>query len=312
MAIQNRRGLYVNLDISKLLPGEFSFSTDKKVIHACFAAGYVKQLATYEDMVDNINKAVDQVKIDFTAGLTDAIDNANQWVDNNTDAVNAKITEVNEIIEEANAAVLATNQSKTDADEAAERANTAAETAEGIIIGTNVILRTEKGQPDGVASLDSDGKVPESLLPLDAIFPDNIVLMGGAEEDIESEIPKDADLLGGHNAAYFEALVTAVSNRVTANLNSIILTNNNLGTFIKYKNINVSVSAMAPNATGYITYSIPSGYAPLSVKCNNSVWFLMSLSYEGYLFYKNVDSVSKTETAEFTIFFVKLSLLTSA
>lgn len=67
---------------------------------------------------------------------------------------------------------------------ATERANVAAEACEGIIEGTGLIPSTEKGLPNGVATLDTDGKVPLEQLPDD--------ISGG-----------DADTLGGHGVDYF-------------------------------------------------------------------------------------------------------------
>ena len=66
MAIQNRRGAYENLDTQSLLPGELAVvlsgdpnAADGKAVYICFAAGDVKRLATYEDMVDAIADAVE-------------------------------------------------------------------------------------------------------------------------------------------------------------------------------------------------------------------------------------------------------------
>ena len=61
MAIQSRRGQYGDFDPSKLLPGEWAGvlsgdpnAKDGKSIYYAFAAGNVKRMATYEDMVENI------------------------------------------------------------------------------------------------------------------------------------------------------------------------------------------------------------------------------------------------------------------
>lgn len=81
---------------------------------------------------------------------------------------------------------------------------------------------------------------------------------------------------------------------------------------IKHKDVSVSMVGLAPNAVGFTTFSIPSGYVPLSVKCTSHLWYLSSLSLDGYFFYKNIDGVSKTETAIFRVYFIKSSLSTPA
>jgi len=91
--------------------------------------------------------------------------------------------------------------------------------------------------------------------------------------------------------------------------NAIEALNDNLAGLIKYKDISVSVSGLASNANGYTTYTIPAGYIPLSVKCTSHLWYLVSLSYDTYLFYKNIDGVSKTETVTFRVYFIKSSLI---
>lgn len=48
---------------------------------------------------------------------------------------------------------------------AVDRANTAAQKCEDIVIGTGIIMQSEKGAASGVASLDETGKVPVKQLP---------------------------------------------------------------------------------------------------------------------------------------------------
>lgn len=85
MAIQMRRGAYVNFNPAKLMPGEWavvvsgdSGAKDGKAAYICFAAGDVKRVATYEDMVDNVHDAVDQNNGAIIKEITDAADNASQ------------------------------------------------------------------------------------------------------------------------------------------------------------------------------------------------------------------------------------------
>lgn len=54
---------------------------------------------------------------------------------------------------------------KSASETATQRANKAAEEAEGIVEGTGLVMSTEKGAPDGVATLDGSGKLPEAQHP---------------------------------------------------------------------------------------------------------------------------------------------------
>lgn len=87
MAIQNRRGSYEKLDKTKLLPGEHvtvlqndPFCKDGRSVYICFRAGDTKRMATYEDMVENIENATDEVGAAFTeavrAATKEALDKA--------------------------------------------------------------------------------------------------------------------------------------------------------------------------------------------------------------------------------------------
>ena len=85
MAIQMRRGAYVNFNPAKLMPGEWavvvsgdSNAKDGKAAYICFAAGDVKRVATYEDMVDNVHDAVDQNNGAIIKQITDAANKASQ------------------------------------------------------------------------------------------------------------------------------------------------------------------------------------------------------------------------------------------
>lgn len=84
MAIQNRRGPYNKLDTRKLLPGEYAivmqndpFCLDGKAVYICFTAGNTKRMATYEDMVENIDEATEEVQLQFTEDVRKAADSAN-------------------------------------------------------------------------------------------------------------------------------------------------------------------------------------------------------------------------------------------
>lgn len=50
MAIQNRRGLKVDFDPNKMLPGEFAYALDTAELYYCYGTGNVKKLATVDDL----------------------------------------------------------------------------------------------------------------------------------------------------------------------------------------------------------------------------------------------------------------------
>lgn len=118
MAIQTRRGIYDDFDPAKMLPGELATVTygdpganDGRSVYACFAAGDVKRMATYEDMQENISQATQDIQEDFTAQLTQKISQAD-----------TAISQAQTAISEANTAAQGANEAKQEALEAAEAA----------------------------------------------------------------------------------------------------------------------------------------------------------------------------------------------
>lgn len=110
MAIQMRRGAYVNFNPAKLMPGEWavvvsgdSNAKDGKAAYICFAAGDVKRIATYEDMVDNVHDAVDQNNGAIIKEITDAANKASQQATGEASRANAA---ANQAIEIANSVAL--------------------------------------------------------------------------------------------------------------------------------------------------------------------------------------------------------------
>ncbi|MCI6467442.1 MAG: hypothetical protein MSA90_18510 [Faecalicatena sp.] len=84
MAIQNRRGPFQKLDTSKLLPGEWAIvlqddpcCKDGKAAYLCFKAGDTKRISTYEDMVESIENATEDIQAVLTAAIQEAIENTN-------------------------------------------------------------------------------------------------------------------------------------------------------------------------------------------------------------------------------------------
>lgn len=124
MAIQTRRGIYDDFDPAKMLPGELATVTsgdpgadDGRSVYACFAAGDVKRMATYEDMQENISQATQDIQEDFTAQLTQ------------------KISQADTAISQAQTATSAANIAAQGADEAKQEALDAAEEAKSYVLG---------------------------------------------------------------------------------------------------------------------------------------------------------------------------------
>ena len=124
MAIQTRRGSYDDFDPAKMLPGELATVTsgdpganDGRSVYACFAAGDVKRMATYEDMQENISQATQDIQEDFTAQLAQ------------------KISQADTAISQAQTATSAANIAAQGANEAKQEALEAAEAAESYVLG---------------------------------------------------------------------------------------------------------------------------------------------------------------------------------
>lgn len=52
MAIQNRRGNFIDFDPYKMLPGEFAYALDTEELYYCISPGNVKRCATKEEVVE--------------------------------------------------------------------------------------------------------------------------------------------------------------------------------------------------------------------------------------------------------------------
>lgn len=72
---------------------------------------------------------------------------------------NTAIKNCENVTQEAISATNRANEATNNANTAANRANEAADKCDGIIDKTGVVLKTDKGQPNGVAELDSNAKI---------------------------------------------------------------------------------------------------------------------------------------------------------
>lgn len=120
MAIQMRRGAYLDFDPSRMLPGEIAVvlsgddTTDTgKGIYICFSAGDVQRLSTYEEIVREVN---------------DALADAPEMAEMVTNAVNAALIahpEWTTTVQDGAVTVAKLNSNVTTFTEASSRANIA-------------------------------------------------------------------------------------------------------------------------------------------------------------------------------------------
>ena len=142
MAICVRRGNYADFHPDKLNAGEWAVvlaqdphCRDGKAVYICFSAGNTKRMATYEDMLENIESSVGQV---IAEKIGAACDEAIQACETATTDANTARAETEAATSSANAAIQAANTAISDAEGAAQRAIAAAEACEGIIDNTRL------------------------------------------------------------------------------------------------------------------------------------------------------------------------------
>lgn len=159
MAIQNRRGTYDKFDPQKMLPGEWAVvisgdanALDGRTVYMCFAAGDVKRMATYEDMVDNIQSASGEV---IAEQIQTAIGKTIQDCQSAINAANTAKRGAESAAETAANAASTANTAKVNAETAAQRANDAADQAEAVAGGEitpRTVVFTQAAQRENVMS----------------------------------------------------------------------------------------------------------------------------------------------------------------
>jgi uncharacterized protein YukE len=156
-----------------------------------------KRESDFKKTVDDCNSRIDETISDCNTNINNTIADCNSKINETISNCN---TNVNEAIEKCNEATNnsisatrntiastekcneATNDAKNtastlntlknncetvtkNANEAATKANEAAELCKSVVDQTGVVLQTEKGVANGVATLDENTKIPESQLP---------------------------------------------------------------------------------------------------------------------------------------------------
>lgn len=132
MAIQMRRGKYSAFLPSKMKPGEWAVvqgedpgTSDGLSVYMAFAAGVVKRMATYTDMLDDVRTAIDSSIGGIKATLTAKVEATNTSI---TEAEKGRVAA--EATRASNEATRVSNESKRVTAEAARVTETAAAIAD--------------------------------------------------------------------------------------------------------------------------------------------------------------------------------------
>ncbi|MSS13777.1 hypothetical protein [Porcincola intestinalis] len=83
MAIQMRRGDYADFDPTKMVAGELAVVTSGdpnsdtgRSLYVCFEPGVVKRVTDYEDLIDQVNAATQEIQQRFTSSVEQSARNA--------------------------------------------------------------------------------------------------------------------------------------------------------------------------------------------------------------------------------------------
>ena len=98
MAIQNRRGLKKDFDLTKMLPGEWAVTidpeTENQMVYMCFSPGVVKRMGTYEDFKNQVDEATWEIKEEYLAAVESASSEAITKITEGVASVEASAAEI--------------------------------------------------------------------------------------------------------------------------------------------------------------------------------------------------------------------------
>lgn len=178
MAITMRHGPYSKFDPQKLHTAEPAVVTegdphasDGKAIYQCFSPGDVKRMATYEDMVDQIDEAGGEA---IDNHIEEKVGAALKACENATKAAQDAKTNADKAISDANTAASSASTAANTASKAAETATKAAEDCRNLIDEKHV-AEIEKAVQQSLMIDTVDGTVtgktitdlPENTAPAD-------------------------------------------------------------------------------------------------------------------------------------------------
>lgn len=115
------------------------------------------------DTVQECNTSIQETITDFTSKVNTLMESCNTAETKRDTAEQSRVTAENNREKNTVEAVNKCSTATSNADNATERANNAAKACEDIV-QTGVVLSSEKGTPEGVATLDSDGTVPNEQI----------------------------------------------------------------------------------------------------------------------------------------------------
>lgn len=286
MAITMRHGPYNKFDPQKLRTGELAAVTegdphasDGKAIYQCFSPGDVKRMATYEDMVDQIDEA---------GG--DAIDNH----------IEQKVGTALKACEDATKAA---QDAKTNADKAVSSANTAASSASTATNTANKAAETASKAAEDCKNLIDEKHVAEiekavqQSLMVDAVAG---TVTGKTVTDLpENTTPADTDYF--LNATGNAMKKTKVSQLITwlkekLGINEL---NTKMNDYVTIKNFTQKITLKSGIATVNINAALD-GYILLGiVRCSFASSYLTTTGYtlSGNNLSLNVRDVSAPTTS---------------
>ena len=142
---------------------------------------------TISDCNTNINNTIADCNSKITETISNCNTNVNEAVEKCNEATNDSISATRNTIASTEKCNEATNDAKNtastlntlknncetvtkNANEAATKANEAAELCKSVVDQTGVVLQTEKGVANGVATLDENTKIPEAQLPFTVVY----------------------------------------------------------------------------------------------------------------------------------------------
>lgn len=181
MAITMRHGPYNKFDPQKLRTAESAAVTegdphasDGKAIYLCFSPGDVKRMATYEDMVDQIDEAGGEA---IDNHIEEKVGVALKACENATKAAQDAKTNADKAVSGANTAASSASTAAETANKAAETASKAAEDCRNLIDEKHV-AEIKKAVQQSLMADAADGTVtgktvtdlPENTAPADKDF----------------------------------------------------------------------------------------------------------------------------------------------
>ena len=181
MAITMRHGPYNKFDPQKLRTAETAVVTegdphasDGKAIYQCFSPGDVKRMATYEDMVDQIDEAGGEA---IDNHIEEKVEAALKACENATKAAQDAKTNADKAVSSANTAASSASTAANTANKAAETASKAAEDCKNLIdekhvaeiekaVQQSLMVDTVAGTVTGKTVTD----LPENTTPVDTDY----------------------------------------------------------------------------------------------------------------------------------------------